>query len=577
LNSISFGKYGQWATVSPAGISIDSAWTPPCSGGCDRPSRGALIACNLNSARYQAYFQWANGGANAQQISNNDNGGCPYNPPGLADGTPINRTFAATNFFGWYVTCLGAGGCPAALDTLYMRGIQLGATETGSPSIAPAGTSNLYGAPTWIRGQGWSIGLSATDPSGVCNLRANLDGGWIQGPTSGLNRASWVQCSAPSPWNGATLDSSNYPDGTPLRLYYQAENAAGNWTTSPTSSSYVDNSPVALSLSGPTDSPVSAGPQNIIATAAAGPSGVKSIACSVDGSAWSDEQISGAGTQSASATIRISGIGSHQVSCYATNRSFDVTGAAATSPTETWSLKIGEPIQAGITFAHVIRACRSARVRVNRGGHTRFARVLRCHSLTREQRTERVPHGRGATINGWFATIDGTALSYVPVSILVAPDDGRSTWQTVAEVRTAPDGSWQATLPPGPSRLVEAVYAGGPLTESGTSATGTLLVPARSTLTLTRVVHFGHSAQFAGRLLGGYVPPTGALVVVQAFDRGHWRNIATVRTDGAGNWHAHYAISGGAGNYPIRVRIPRQSGYPWAAETGPPKMLTVLP
>jgi hypothetical protein len=71
------------------------------------------------------------------------------------------------------------------------------------------------------------------------------------------------------------------------------------------------------------------------------------------------------------------------------------------------------------------------------------------------------------------------------------------------------------------------------------------------------------------------VPRTGAIVVVQAFDRGHWRNVATVRTDRGGRWHARYAINGGGGGYPIRVSIPRQAAYPWDGAVSPAKVLVV--
>jgi hypothetical protein len=91
------------------------------------------------------------------------------------------------------------------------------------------------------------------------------------------------------------------------------------------------------------------------------------------------------------------------------------------------------------------------------------------------------------------------------------------------------------------------------------------------------VVSFGHSVRFWGHVLGGFVPATGAIVVVQAFDRGHWRNIATVRSSQNGGWSARYAISGGAGSYPVRVRIPRQADYPWAAAVTPTQTLVVRP
>jgi hypothetical protein len=211
------------------------------------------------------------------------------------------------------------------------------------------------------------------------------------------------------------------------------------------------------------------------------------------------------------------------------------------------------------------RACRRAR----RHHH------LRCHTTGRARLTERVTYGRGARIHGWFATADGTALGHEPVSIIVAPDNGSRQWRTIKAVQTAPDGSWSAMLPSGPSRLIEAVYRGGPLTEPASSPIARLIVPASSTLHLTRVVSFGRSVRFWGRLRGGYVPPTGAIVVVQAFDRGHWRNVATVRSDRYGRWQATYAISGGSGTYPIRVQLPRQADYPWAPGLSPQRTLFV--
>ncbi len=499
------------------------------------------------------------GPSNSQRIVNNDGGGCPYGG-NLADGTPINRSFAGTNFFGWYVSCLN-GSCRHLGPTLGIRGIQLGATETGSPSLTAAGWNNLFYQNGWVRGNGWGVALSSSDPSGVCNERAVLNGILIQGPISGLNRASWVQCSVPSLWIGPSVDTTGYPAGTPLHLIYQAENAAGNWSSSATATSYIDNSPVDLSLSGPTDAATTAGTQRITATATGGPSGVGAISCSVDGSPWVQEPVNGAATQTATAQVPVGGLGSHHVSCYASNRAVDPSGAAATSPTRNWSLRIGVPVSAGLTFSKLIRSCKRVTV-----GHK--ARI-RCKTRSVTRRVARVAHGQRTPLRGWFATSDGTALSHVPISIMATPADNPNGWRKIAAVVTSADGSWSAVVPSGPSRLIAASYAGGPNTEPASSPHGRLLVPAKSTLRILRaVVHFGAfgvNAEFEGRMVGGYVPPRGATIAVQALDRGIWRTIATATTDRRGRWRAHYRITGGPGGYAIRVYIPRQGGYPWEA------------
>jgi hypothetical protein len=172
-------------------------------------------------------------------------------------------------------------------------------------------------------------------------------------------------------------------------------------------------------------------------------------------------------------------------------------------------------------------------------------------------------------VTGWLATSDHRALGHASVAIMTAPNDGSGDWRRTAVATTSAEGYWSATLPAGPSRLVHAVYAGSSTTEPASSPTATISVPGRSTLRLVhRVIHFGAFgvyARFEGRLLGGWVPPSGATVAVQARDRGIWRTIATVTTGIHGRWRAHYLVTGGPGTYPIRVYIPRQGGYPWTS------------
>ena len=550
----------QWSTSSPSGINIDSAWTPPCSGGCGTAQQGALINCSLGADGYVADFVW--GPNQGQQgIVNNDGGNCPYTNH-TADGTPINTSFGATHFFGFQLRCDKPNNktCPAIDPGLGVRGIQVGATETAVPSITASASDNLAQS-GWIRGSGWKIGFQASDPSGACNMRAWLNGQLVQGPIVTPNQAYWDQCDpsrTAQAWAAPTaVDSTQYPDGTALQATYQAENAAGKWSPNTTATSHVDNSPVTLALTGPKTAAVTAGTQYVTASASSNPSG-DTIRCQTDGGPWTPRG-------SSSARIPVSGLGKHSISCYSQDSAVDTNGNPTRSATKTRSVKIGVAVRAGITFARFSRKCR------------RTAHALRCHTATRQLRVERVRHGRRATIRGWFATADGAALSHVRVKIVAAPDDGKPHWRRVRTVSTAADGSWRATLPPGPSRLIQAVYRGGALTERATSPAATALVPASSTLHFSRVVTFGQSAHFSGQLVGGYVPQTGAIVVVEALDRGHWRSIATARSEQNGKWSAHYAISGGAGNYPIRVRIPRQADYPWAPAVMPARTLVVRP
>ncbi len=482
--------------------------------------------------------------------------------------------------------------------------LQLEALEYQTPRITAgpfSGESNLwYHAGEWIRGV-FPIDMEADDPSGVCDMRVWWNGQVVQDtgertPDGGY----WDQCdpnhspgSAQYFFGSATINTADVApqSATGVQLALQAHNASINPSTggpdltSDVEYLNVDNTPVNLTMTGPTNAPLGAGTQYVTATATAGPSGVGAIECSTDGSHYTPRLISSRNTTSATAEIPVSGVGSHQVSCYAQNRSVDAGGSPAASPLQSWSIKIGEPVAGGISFSNFRRHCRRVvkvvtttghwvtvrrghrSVRVYRPGRRRRKWVTRCAAHGSVRQVAHVAHGRSVTVNGWFATTDGTPLSHVPVTIMTLPDGGSYSWTAAKTVTTAADGGWSVTLPAGPSRLVKAVYAGGPTTEAAVSASARLLVPASSTLTLVhRVIYigaFGVQAQFEGRLLGGFVPARGATLAVEALDRGIWRAIATVTTDGQGRWQAHYKVTGGPGRYVIRVHVPRQGGYPW--------------
>ena len=187
-------------------------------------------------------------------------------------------------------------------------------------------------------------------------------------------------------------------------------------------------------------------------------------------------------------------------------------------------------------------------VRVHRQAHRKTVRVVRCRPRTKREKvttwvtikrhgkrvrvkrtkivrvvvlphvvartTRRVRHGRGTTVSGWLGTPSGMPLAGQAVVVLTAPDNGRGQFRQAEVVSTAADGTWVAHLRPGPSRLVEAVYQDTGTTESTVSGQVRVVVPAK--LKLVRVspsrVAWAHTVRITGRLLGGYLPPEGALV-----------------------------------------------------------------
>jgi len=412
----------------------------------------------------------------------------------------------------------------------------------------------------------------------------------------------------------ATINTTQYANGA-LSLMLSASDAASPANvSSPSETLEVDNTPVGLTLSGPTDALSTAGTQYITASASAGPSGV-SIACSLDGSPY--DWYSGA-----SAQIPVSGLGPHTARCYGQNGAIDPQGTAATSPVSSWTLYIREPTVIGASFAHIADAlrCHKGRERVRIPAHwvtgryhgrpvkvklpaqTRTIKVVRCHPhIVRRRirvhggwRTVRVPvpphvvtkakrhikFGTHTTISGWLGIPTGTALGGQTVRILTAADNGLEHFRQVAITTTAADGAWTAKLPRGPSRLIEAVYDGTSSTEPATSSYARVVVPASVKLRIRPLhVRWGDTIKITGRLRGGYVPPIGEALSVSLNYNGRMIDVQHIRTGRNGKFRTTYTFLGGAGSasYPFWVTTIPESDFPWAVARSRKVFVSVTP
>jgi hypothetical protein len=564
------GQTGRWQTVAPGGLELVGA------------TASQLVSVGVNDGSgYGGGFYWAGGGA------------------GTNDQTPSSQgmIFASpSSYFGMQLVC-GKGTCsaPAQLDvgaySLYVR-------ETSGPTFnSPSG---LWQTTGWIRGA-WPFVLSGDSPSGLCSLSASLGGQLIDTTTSGQDVSTWHQCAAPP--ISQSVDTSRYSQGA-VALTLSASDAAAV-PASLSKTVYIDNSTPTVSLAGPVDAPSTAGTQYVTATAGGSPSGIANIVCTVDGGPA--QTFAGA-----SAQVPVSGIGPHTVDCYSQDNAVDPSGAHGSSTTASWSLKIGQPTEVGIAFDKLVGLrCHSARVRVTIAGHwitvrrhgkrvkvrtrarRKLERVQRCHPRTVLRRTivfvrarrhghlvklkrvkyvrvvvpprlvakaaRGVPFGHGTTVDGWLGTSSGTALAGQIVRVLTAPNNGSNAFNEAATVTTTATGVWTAQLPPGPSRIVEAVFDGSPTTESSSSGQVRVVVPAMVHIAIhPRIVPWGSEIHVTGRVLGGYVPtnsnllrldvgvgrlghieglpqilPNGRFLIVWKFDRGQgvihpWFSVSTL-------------------------------------------------
>ena len=85
-------------------------------------------------------------------------------------------------------------------------------------------------------------------------------------------------------------------------------------------------------------------------------------------------------------------------------------------------------------------------------------------------------------------------------------------------------------------------------------------------LSAPRRVRPGRAFAFRGGLAGGYIPPGGALVSLEIFFGGEWREIALLRTNRRGVFAYRYTFAAiGPATYRFRAQLPHTIGYPFAS------------
>ena len=319
------GYGANWTATSPSpAISIIGAYTPVNT---------VLVDCWLRTDGFTAQFFWDSGTQAINYIN-----GC--NSYGYGYGTGINITFAPSTEFGWGGGCWLSSSCSTSSSlgaVLGVNGIRLTAEEDSGPSVVPDGSNNLwYQAAHWVRGGGWPVTFTASDPSGVCGTDLLIHGGFTSTDLTSdgsPDSSSFTQC-WPTDVASGTLDTTAYPDG-PVSIMYAATNAAGV-LSNPSETIQIDNTPVSLALSTPNDADPNVWVNHavsVIASASAGPSGLGGTSCSTNDGQNYDYPSSG---------ISLDGTGVWTVACASWNNAFDVNGQPATSSTETVTVHIDE-------------------------------------------------------------------------------------------------------------------------------------------------------------------------------------------------------------------------------------------
>ena len=456
--------------------------------------------------------------------------------PSPVDFSPSAGAEVDTNQF---VAPGSSGSFQLTLNATNAAGLTSSPSETiqvdnVQPSVALA-TPNDSNPGGWAVNHAVTVTAAAhTGPSGVSSLSCSVDGGAAKAyPSGGLsvngNGKHSVSCTAA---NGAVGPQGQHNTGT-SSMTIDIDEQSPTLTIEPLDPSDPDQVVVDTSDN---ESQVAGGQIEI---APKGTTNWTSIPTTFTGTGQligtiDDAGLTGPYTVQATACSQVGNCGS-------TSEALTMPLRLASTSEVSFSTivdglvakKVKERVRVGWHWAAVLRHGKA--VKVKRGGHYKKITVTkyveRCtHTLRRVGKhrwevkavcrlphvqlhnTERVRFGKTVTVNGLLLSGEGVALAGVPVQILTAPDNGSGQYSPVTTVTTNSAGAWSATLPAGPSRVIEATYGGSP-TILPASGQAKVTVPARVNVEITpKVVPWGSEIQITGQVLGGYVPTNSNLL-----------------------------------------------------------------
>jgi hypothetical protein len=193
-----------------------------------------------------------------------------------------------------------------------------------------------------------------------------------------------------------------------------------------------------------------------------------------------------------------------------------------------------------------------------------------------------LPYGHPMPFAGRLTSVSGSPLAGLPVKVIETFDSGADAAQRTTTVVTAADGSFQARLAAGPSRRVEAMFAGNRTLTRVTSAQVRLTV-----LSGVRLRTSGASARiggapvvFSGQVgdLDSSIPPGGRPVELQfRLPGAPWTEFRTVQTDARGRFRYPYAFTDDDSRgvrFQFRAYVPAQAGWPYEAAASRPAFVT---
>ena len=172
---------------------------------------------------------------------------------------------------------------------------------------------------------------------------------------------------------------------------------------------------------------------------------------------------------------------------------------------------------------------------------------------------------RGFTISGALLKDSGAPIGGATLNVREQVQ-GNGASSTLADVVTAPNGSFHLRISAGASRLILIAYrafAASPSYAAQASVHETVSAGVRMHITPRRTSPAGR-IMLAG-VVAGPIPSQGVVVELLVRYRGRWEPLRTPRTGANGRFKVAYQFQGAVGRFPFRAQVfGGQSGFPYA-------------
>jgi hypothetical protein len=188
--------------------------------------------------------------------------------------------------------------------------------------------------------------------------------------------------------------------------------------------------------------------------------------------------------------------------------------------------------------------------------------------LSAGHKTRTVGYGKATRIDGRVTMAGSNPVANATVEVWEHVSVHDSVWRRIALINADSGGRFTFNASRGPSRHLRFRYPGTPLVRARTTEIAIdVKAMTRFRTNRQRVVN-GEEIVLGGKVLGGPLPRVGKIVQLQAYSRGRWITFATPRASArTGRWKYRYRFTSTRGTvrYRFRARVPRESGFPYAA------------